>query len=139
VAVSEQALQGGQVGPGFEEVCGVTVPQGMAGDRLCQPRRFPSSQNGSLQSGDVERTARWTGEEPVGWSMLQPVSPQVGEKFVVEGHTTVLATLAMPHPENVTSGIDVSDAKVKNLAGSQSAAVSNAEHESVAARWDSVE
>ena len=56
--VAKQPLKGGQVGPGFEQVGGVTVAEGVTGDALGQPGRRPRSDDGSLDSGHMQGPPR---------------------------------------------------------------------------------
>ena len=56
--VAKQPLKGGQVGPGFEQVGGVTVAEGVTGDALGQPGRSPCSDDGPLDGGHVQGPAR---------------------------------------------------------------------------------
>ncbi len=78
IAVAEQSLQCWQIGPSFEQVCGVAVTQGVARRRLPQPRDPAGLLKCPLQVADIQRLAGWPGEQPVWRAVLTPV----GTKFV---------------------------------------------------------
>jgi len=79
MAVAEQSLQRWQIGPGFEQVRGVTMSQGVARRSLPQTGDPPGLLKRPLQVADIQRLAGWPGEEPVCRAVLTPVVPQLVE------------------------------------------------------------
>jgi hypothetical protein len=77
VAVPEQALEGGQIGAGFEQVRGVTVPQSVDRRRLPHARLPPGLLESPLQGSNVEGLAGWSREQPVRGSLVPPVVTQL--------------------------------------------------------------
>ena len=57
MAVTEQSLQCWQIGPRFEQVRGVAVPQGVTRRRLPEPGGVPGLLKRPLQVADIQRLA----------------------------------------------------------------------------------
>ena len=137
--VAEQPLEGGEVRPGFEQVCGVAVAEGMAGDGLGQAGRGPRGDDRALECGLVEGPPGWAGEEPVDRAVVEPVRSEFGQELIRQRHAAVFAALAVTDPEDMTGRVDVFGPEAEDLTDPQPAAVGDAEHESVATRWCGIE
>jgi hypothetical protein len=139
VAVAEQALQSRQVGPGFEQVRRVAVPQRVARRRLPQAGGPAGLLNRPLQVADIQRLAGRPGEEPVRRAVLLPVDPQFVEQFVRQWYAAILVPLPMTDPEHVPLTVDVGDPQVGQLADPQPTAVGDPQHQPIAPGGDRVE
>jgi hypothetical protein len=124
VAVSQQTLQGCQVGARLQHVGGVAVPQRMDGRGFGQSRHDQRLTDSPLQDRPVQRFALTVGKEIIVRPVNAPVGPQLLEQTVRQGHTAILATLAAAHPQQTTSAVDVGQTKLHHLAQTQPAPVS---------------
>ena len=123
VAVPEQALECRQVGPGFEQVCGVAVPQRVAGRRLGQPGPVPRLLKEALNGGHVEWLTPRAGEQPVRRSVVTPIRPQFVDQCRGQRHTAVLIPLAPTNPQDVPLAVHVRHTQMSQFADSQPATV----------------
>jgi len=78
-------------------------------------------------------------EVPLSRAMVEPVRSEVGQELVGQRHATVLRPFAVANPQDVTSGVNIANPEVEDLAGPQPAATCEPEHESVATGCNAIQ
>src|SRR5260370_39849385 len=122
VAMSQQHLNGSQVGTGFEQMRGKAVAQSVGMDTLV----LKTGTFGGLLTGVPEnlggdrmtrRMPSVAGEQPIGGLAFQPapVDAQCLEQLGTEHDITVLASLASPDMNDHALAVDVADLQVRHF------------------------
>src|SRR6266852_7590322 len=122
VTMTEQHLDGAQVGAGFEQMCGKAVAQSVGMDVLV----FKAGAFGGLLTGVPEnlggdrmtrRMPSIAGEQPVGGLAFQPapVDTQGIEQLGAEHDIAILAPLAAPNMNDHPLAVDIADLQVRHF------------------------
>src|ERR1700730_8771226 len=119
VAMTEQHLDGAQVGAGFEQMSGKAVAQRVGMDMLVlKTGALCGVLTGSPQDLGGDRVTcgmpSVAGEQPIGGLAFQPapVDTQSIEKLGAEHDITVLASLASPDMNDHALAVDIADLQV---------------------------
>src|SRR3984957_2468177 len=122
IAMPQQHLDGAQVGPGFEQMRGKAMTEGVGMDVLVLKAsafgRFLTS--GPEHLGGDRMTPRMpsvAGKQPVCGlaSESAPVHAQRIQQSLTQHHVAVLASLASPDVNDHTLTVDVADLKVRHF------------------------
>src|SRR5258705_4317386 len=122
VTMTEQHLDGTQVGTGFEQMRSKAVAQSVGMDApVLKAGAFGGLLTGVPENlgGDwmTRRMASVAGEQPIGGLAFQPapVDAQSIEKFGAEHDITVLASLASPDMNDHAFAVDIADLQVRHF------------------------
>jgi hypothetical protein len=132
VAVSEEDLNGADVGASFEEVGGEAMAEGMGGDVLVEAGGLGGAgadvADGLLDEGTAGDVA---GEEPFFGLSGFPILAEDGQEPGREHDVAVLATLALADADDHTFAVDVVDAEGGDLGDAESSGVGGHEQGTV--------
>ena len=122
VAMSQQHLDGAQVGTGFEQMRGKAVAQSVGMDALVlKAGAFGGLLTGVPENLGGDRMTRGmpsvAGEQPIGGLAFQPapVDAQGIEQLGAEHDITVLASLASPDMNDHALAVDIADLQVRHF------------------------
>ena len=110
VLMAEQALNGAERDTELEKVGGVAMTQGVNGGDLLKAKLFPSSLEGLLEGGWMERLAGGFRDEEVSrsdlGSVLLPALTKTLQPCRWEWHRAVAPSLAIAEPDEAALGVD---------------------------------
>jgi hypothetical protein len=122
--VSQQSLQGGQVGAGLEQVGGVTVTQGVHAGLLGDASGQHGQTAEALHLPDADGAAGLdAGKQAVVGAVLAPVVAQTLEQQTGQRHEAVLVALAATDVQGHARRVDVAQTQVADFGDAQAAAV----------------
>ncbi len=136
--VPEHELNGLEVGPAFEQMCGEAVAEGVRADALVDACRL-----GQLLDEDEDHNARYgfasIAQEDkfllsayrIGAFGIGQIAPQFGHSCLTHRHETLLATFAIDAQERFVEE-EIAELQPRELAHSQSAAVEYLQHGTIA-------
>ena len=124
VAMSEQHLNGPNIGASFEQVGREAMAQGVNGDVLVQTSGVSCLHTDPVHRPDGDRLPRnLSGKEPVSRPGDLPVFAEQGQQSWREHHIAILAPLALTNAKNHSLAVDVLDAQGNDLRDPQACGI----------------
>ena len=129
ISMSEQNLDGAQIGSGFEQMRCPAVPQRVRRNALANTGLlcgFATGEPHRLVGDRLMRFLRVTrGKQILQWLAPAPVGPQCLEQCLAQRQIAVLTALAFDYADDHALAVDVFELQVRNFAAAHAGAVEN--------------
>ncbi len=130
--MTQQLLDGQQVGAGFQQVGGVTVPQRVRCDVARETAAAHEALKVALGGTDVQAAAAVApGEQEVVGPTRAGHGGPIRTQRLRQGHEAILAALALTHQHHVAGEVEIAAAQVRNLGDAQPRGISQSEQQAI--------